>query len=82
MRCTAEALPYARHIQIADTKRRVHHHDIPGEGDIDFPALFQVLRDGGYSHYLSLELYWHPYDWERALYQSRQHLLEHMKAIE
>ena len=82
LRCTAEALPYARHIQIADTKGRVHHHDIPGEGDIDFRALFEVLREGKYSHYISLELYWHPYDWERALYQSRQHLLEHMKAME
>ena len=82
LRCTAEALPYARHIQIADTKGRVHHHDIPGEGDIDYRALFEVLREGKYSHYLSLELYWHPYDWERALYQSRQHLLEHMKAME
>ena len=82
LRCTAEALPYARHIQIADTKGRVHHHDIPGDGDIDYRALFEVLRDGNYSHYLSLELYWHPYDWERALHQSRQHLLEHMKAME
>ena len=82
LRCTAEALPYARHIQIADTKGRVHHHDIPGEGDIDYHALFEVLRAGGYEHYLSLELYWHPYDWERALVQSRRHLLEHMKAVE
>ena len=82
LRCTAEALPYTRHIQIADTKGRVHYHDIPGEGDIDFPALFEVLREGGYEHYLSLELYWHTYDWERALYQSREHLLEKMKSSE
>ena len=82
LRCTAEALPYARHIQISDTKGKVHHHHVPGDGDIDFRALFEVLRKGGYEHYLSLELYWHPYEWERALYQSRQHLLEHMKAIE
>ncbi len=79
LRCTADALPYAKHIQIADTKGRVHHHDVPGDGDIDFPALFEVLRTGGYEHYLSLELYWHPYDWERALYQSRRHLLEQMQ---
>ena len=82
LRCTAEALPYARHIQISDTKGKIHHHHVPGDGDIDFRALFEVLRKGGYEHYLSLELYWHPYEWERALYQSRQHLLEHMKAIE
>ena len=82
LRCTAEALPYARHIQIADTKGRVHHHDVPGDGDIDFPALFNVIKQSGYEHYLSLELYWHPYDWERALYQSRERLLEHMRAVE
>ena len=81
-RCTAEALPYARHIQIADSRGRVHHHDIPGEGDIDFRALFDVLKAGGYEHYLSLELYWHPYDWERALYQAREHLLDQMRATE
>ena len=78
----ATALPYTRHIHIADIKGRVHHHEIPGEGDIDFRALFQVLKKGNYAHYLSVELYWHIDDWERALYQAREYLLEQMTASE
>jgi len=82
LRSTAEALPYTRHIHIADVKGRVHHHEIPGEGDIDFRSLFRVLKNGNYEHYLSVELYWHSDEWERALYQSRKHLLEQMKTSE
>jgi hydroxypyruvate isomerase len=78
----ATALPYTRHIHIADIKGRIHHHEIPGEGDIDFRSLFKVLKKGDYRHYLSVELYWHIDDWERALYQARKHLLDQMMACE
>jgi hydroxypyruvate isomerase len=80
VQCTAAALPYTRHIHIADIKGRVHHHEIPGEADIDFRGLLQALRKGKYAYYLSVELYWHIDDWERALYQARRYLLEQMQA--
>lgn len=82
LRSVEEALLYTRHIQIADTRGRIHRHEIPGEGDIDFRALFEVLRTGNYEHYLSVQLYWHSNVWETALYQSREYLLEQMKASE
>jgi len=78
----SEVLPYARHMHIADIKGRLHHHEIPGEGEIDFRSFFEVLRKGKYEHYLSVEVYRHTDEWERALYQSRKHLLEQMKASE
>jgi len=76
------ALPYTRHIHVADIKGRLHQHEVPGEGDIDFRSVFEVLRDANYEHYLSLELYGHADVWETALYQSREYLLEQMKTSE
>jgi len=79
---TAEALPYTKLIHIADIKGRIHYHEIPGEGEFDFPSLFQLFRKANYEDYLSVELYWHCDVWEKALYQSRKYLLEQMKASE
>ncbi len=78
----ADAAPYTRHIHIADIKGKVHHHEIPGEGDIDLRSVLQVLQDANYEHYLSVELHAHADEWERALYQSREYLLERMQASE
>ena len=78
----ADAVPYTRHIHIADIKGKVHHHEIPGEGDIDLRSVLQVLKDANYEHYLSVELHAHADEWERALYQSREYLLERMQASE
>lgn len=72
------ALPYTRHIHIEDIKGKVHHHEIPGEGDIDFHSVFRILNDYGYKYYLSVELYHHADVWERALSESRKHLLKEM----
>ena len=63
-------------------KGKVHHHEIPGEGDIDFRSVFDLLSDADYEHYLSVELYAHADVWERALYQSRKYLLDQMKPSE
>lgn len=82
LQSVSEALPYTRHIHIADIKERIHHHEIPGEGDIDFRGLLGMLENSGYKEYLSVELYWHCDEWERALYQSRKYLLEQMRASE
>jgi sugar phosphate isomerase/epimerase len=82
LQCVADAVPYTRHIHIADIKGKVHHHEIPGEGDIDLRAVLEVLKDANYEHFLSVELHSHADEWERALYQSRKYLLQQMQAPE
>jgi len=77
----AKALSYTRHIHIEDIKGKIHHHEIPGEGDIDFYSVFRALRDYGYHYYLSVELYHHMDVWEKALFQSHTHLLGIIKKI-
>ncbi|MCY4119044.1 MAG: sugar phosphate isomerase/epimerase [Caldilineaceae bacterium] len=78
----ADALPYTRHIHIADIKGKVHHHEIPGEGDIDLRSVLEVLKEANYEHYLSIELHSHADEWERALYQGREYMLELMQTLE
>lgn len=68
------ALPFARHIHIEDIKQRVHHHEIPGEGDIDFAHVFAILHNVHYDHYVSVELHHHNEVWQRALKVSLQYL--------
>jgi hydroxypyruvate isomerase len=77
----AKAIPYTRHAHIEDIKGKVHHHEIPGEGDIDFHSVFQTLKKSNYQHYLSVELYHHADIWEQALSQSRKNLLKEMQGI-
>lgn len=64
------ALPLTAHIHVEDIKGRVHRHEIPGEGDIDFPSFFDVLRRSDYRGFLSVELYNHGDVYETALKQS------------
>jgi sugar phosphate isomerase/epimerase len=52
----------------------VHFHEIPGDGTLDFAASFQALIDHGFSGYASVELYHHVEAWEKALYDSYNHL--------
>lgn len=72
------SLPYARHIHIEDIKDRVHHHQIPGEGDIDFARVIGAIKDSGYEHFVSVELHHHDAVWQRALKESREYLLKLM----
>ena len=76
-RSVSKAAPSARHMHI---KGRTHHHEIPGEGDIDFKAVFRALKDAGYKYYLSVELYHHADVWRKALAESRRYLLKEMEA--
>ncbi len=78
----ADAMPYTRHIHIADIKGKVHRHEIPGEGDIDLRSVLKVIKEANYEHYLSIELHSHADEWERALYQGREYMLEQMQALE
>ncbi|PSP72719.1 sugar phosphate isomerase/epimerase [Halobacteriales archaeon QH_9_66_26] len=40
--------------------RGKHYHRIPGEGDLDFRAIFDALDDVGYKGFATLELYTYP----------------------
>lgn len=70
-----KALPYTRHIHIEDIKGRIHHHEIPGEGDIDFGVVMHSIMGSGYPHFVSVELHHHDQMWQRALDESRDYLL-------
>lgn len=68
------AMPFTRHIHIEDIKQRVHHHEIPGEGDIDFQHVFTILEEAHYDHFVSVELHHHTEVWQRALKESLAYL--------
>jgi sugar phosphate isomerase/epimerase len=68
------ALPLTGHMHIEDIKGRHHHHEIPGDGDIDFRAVFDILHDGGYDGFVSVELYNHADVYPTALRRSLVHL--------
>ena len=73
-----KALPYARHIHIEDIKGSIHHHEIPGEGDINFQLIMKLISQSNYEHYVSVELHHHEKLWEKALKNSRAYLLQNM----
>lgn len=43
-----------------------HYHLVPGEGDLDFAAIFDALDDVGYDGFATLELYTYPDEPDRA----------------
>src|SRR5688572_16303983 len=48
----------AAHFHLEDIAAdRVHFHLPPGEGAMDFPAIFAALRDIGYAGWVTIELY-------------------------
>jgi sugar phosphate isomerase/epimerase len=59
-------------------KGKVHYHEFPGKGEIDFVAIFQKLKEGNYSGYITVELYNHSKVWKNVLPNSRKYLLECM----
>jgi len=49
---------YIRHFHLEDiAATRVHHHLIPGEGAIDFAAIFRAIRAMNYQGWVTIELY-------------------------
>jgi sugar phosphate isomerase/epimerase len=49
---------HIRHVHLEDiAATRVHHHLIPGEGAIDFPAVLAALHEIGYAGWVTIELY-------------------------
>ena len=53
---------------------KVHFHEIPGKGEIDFRECFSILIDNGYRGYGSVELYHHVDRWQEALSESLSYL--------
>ena len=50
--------PLIRHVHLEDiAATRVHHHLVPGEGVIDFPAVLGALKEVGYAGWVTVELY-------------------------
>jgi sugar phosphate isomerase/epimerase len=68
------AMPYTRNIHIEDIKGRIHRHEIPGDGDIDFDRVFEILNKANYSHFITVELHHHNDRWLRALDESLAYL--------
>lgn len=46
------------HVHLEDIKgKRVHQHYVPGDGKINFPAIFAALDEVGYNGFVTVELY-------------------------
>jgi len=53
-----ELLDYTEHFHLADIAHsRVHEHLIPGQGAIDFAAVFSAMNEIGYDGFVTVELY-------------------------
>ena len=67
---------YVRHIHLEDiAATRVHHHLIPGEGAIDFAAVFDAIEAIGYNGWVTIELYPYIDDPDRAARTARERVL-------
>ncbi|MBM7854991.1 S-ribosylhomocysteine lyase LuxS involved in autoinducer biosynthesis/sugar phosphate isomerase/epimerase [Desulfohalotomaculum tongense] len=60
-------------------KGKVHYHEFPGKGEIDFNATLRALKDNNYNGYVTVELYNHSDVWESVLSASREYLLKCME---
>jgi sugar phosphate isomerase/epimerase len=59
---------------IVGGRRGKHYHRIPGEGDLDFAAIFDALDDAGYDGFVTMELYTYPDEPDRAARESMERL--------
>lgn len=59
---------------IAGGRRGKHYHLIPGDGDLDFAAIFNALDDIDYDGFATLELYTYPDEPDRAAAEAYQRL--------
>ena len=62
---------------IAGGIRGKHYHRIPGEGDLDFRAVFDALDDADYDGFVTLELYTYPDEPDRAAREAAEALAEY-----
>ncbi len=61
---------------------KVHFHDIPGVGQIDFTSCFDTLRMGNFSGYATVELYHHVDMWQDTLQESFNFLSQCLTSLE
>ncbi len=59
-------------------KGKVHYHEFPGKGKIDFHSIFKVLENKHYKGYITVELYNHVDVWQTVLPESRNYLMQFM----
>ena len=72
---------FIRHVHLEDiAATRVHHHLIPGEGAIDFPAVFRALRSIEYDGWITVELYPYIDDPDSAARTARERVLQFSRA--
>ena len=57
-------------LHVEDIPGRKHYHLVPGEGTLDWAALFAALRSMNYDRYLTVELYTHTADPQDAAERS------------
>lgn len=62
---------------IVGGRRGKHYHRIPGEGDIDFRAVFDALDDIRYDGFATLELYTYPDAPDRAASRAYDELIQY-----
>lgn len=61
---------------------KVHFHEIPGVGQVNFRKCFEVLEDRYFDGYATVELYHHINNWEKALKDSLRCLKQCLKQKE
>ncbi len=67
---------HVRHIHLEDiAATRVHHHLVPGEGAIDFAAVFAAIDAIGYNGWVTIELYPYVDDPDQAARTARERVL-------
>lgn len=60
-------------------KGKVHFHEFPGQGEIDFTSVLTTLIDNNYNGFVTVELYNHTDIWDSVLSASREYLLNCVK---
>jgi sugar phosphate isomerase/epimerase len=60
--CISKYISKIKNIHIEDMQRPLHNHLFFGEGDIDFPAIFQALEHTGYNGPVTVELSRHSHE--------------------
>ncbi|WP_276301586.1 sugar phosphate isomerase/epimerase family protein [Halorussus lipolyticus] len=59
---------------IVGGRRGKHYHRVPGEGDLDFAAIFDALSDIDYDGFATLELYTYPDEPDRVAEEAYEKL--------
>jgi sugar phosphate isomerase/epimerase len=72
----ARLAPHIDHVHVEDiAATRVHEHLVPGDGAIDFNAVFDALKQAGYDGWMTVELYPFIENPDAAGRRAREHLM-------